>query len=69
MQNISALFGPWIIGFYAVIFVSILLLYRAAPGARKRLGGAALMALVSVAGILAARFMGGAGAGRALAKV
>ena len=63
MHNISALFGPWIIGFYAVIFVSILLLYRAAPASRKRLGGAGLMMLFSVSGILAARFMGGAAAG------
>ena len=63
MQNISALFGPWIIGFYALLFLLTALLYRAVPGARKRLGGTALMALFSIAGILTARVMGGSAAG------
>jgi len=61
MQNISALFGPWIIGFYSLIFVSIALLYRAAPESRKRLGGTALMAACSIAGLLGVKFLGGNG--------
>lgn len=63
MQNISALFGPWIIGFYSLLFLLTALFYRAVPAARKRLGGTALMALFSIAGILTARVMGGAAAG------
>ncbi len=63
MQNISALFGPWIIGFYALLFLLTALLYRAVPAAHRRLGGTALMAVLSIAGILAAKFMGGASAG------
>ena len=39
MQNISALFGPWIIGFYALLFLLTALLYRLVPAASKRLGG------------------------------
>jgi small-conductance mechanosensitive channel/CRP-like cAMP-binding protein len=63
MQNISALFGPWIIGFYSLLFLCAALLYRSVPSARKRLGGTVLMTLFSVVGILAARFLGGAAAG------
>jgi small-conductance mechanosensitive channel/CRP-like cAMP-binding protein len=63
MQNISALFGPWIIGFYALLFLLTALLYRLVPAASKRLGGTALMALFSIAGILTARLLGGAAAG------
>ncbi len=64
MQNISALFGPWIIGFYAFIFAATAALYRLDPPSRKRLGGTALMAVFSVLGLLAVKFMGGAAAGR-----
>ncbi len=63
MQNISAIFGPWIIGFYAAVLLSALALARAVPGCRKRLGGAALMTLFSIAGLLAVRLMGGAASG------
>ena len=63
MQNISALFGPWIIGFYAVIFISLAFLYRAAPVSHKRLGFTAFLSLFSIAGLLAVKFMGGASSG------
>lgn len=63
MQNISALFGPWIIGFYGLLFLLTALLYRAVPAAHRRLGGSALMAALSIAGLLAVRLLGGAGAG------
>lgn len=68
MQNISAIFGPGIIGFYAVIFVAAGLLYRTVPQARRKLGGAVLMSLFSIGGLLAVRLMGGAAAG-GLAKL
>jgi small-conductance mechanosensitive channel/CRP-like cAMP-binding protein len=64
MQNISALFGPWIIGFYAVIFISLAFLYRADPSSRKRLGFTAFLATVSIVGILAVKFLGGGSSGR-----
>lgn len=63
MQNISALFGPWIIGFYSLLFLFTALLYRAVPGAHRRLGGTALMAICSIAGLLAVKLLGGAAAG------
>ena len=63
MQNISALFGPWIIGFYALLFISLAALYRADPPSRKRLGLTAFLAVCSVAGILAVKFLGGASGG------
>lgn len=63
MHNVATLFGPWIIGFYSLLLLFTALLYRAVPGSRKRLGGTALMVLFSIAGILAAKFMGGAAAG------
>jgi small-conductance mechanosensitive channel/CRP-like cAMP-binding protein len=63
MQNISALFGPWIIGFYALLFVSLAALYRADPPSRKRLGLTAFLAVCSVAGILTVKFLGGASGG------
>ena len=59
MQNISALFGPWIIGFYSLLFLAIALLYRAAPDSHKKLGGTALMAFCSIAGLLGVKFLGG----------
>lgn len=59
MQNISALFGPWIIGFYTLLFLAIALLYRAVPGSHKKLGGTALMAVCSIAGLLGVKFLGG----------
>jgi small-conductance mechanosensitive channel/CRP-like cAMP-binding protein len=64
MQNISALFGPWIIGFYSILFVVLAALYKADPASRKRLGGTAVMAAISVAGLLAVKLMGGAATGR-----
>jgi small-conductance mechanosensitive channel/CRP-like cAMP-binding protein len=64
MQNISALFGPWIIGFYAFIFIALAALYKAEPEARKRLGGTALMAVFSIVGLLTVKLMGGGEAGR-----
>ena len=63
MQNISALFGPWLLGFYFILFVSMAFLYRAAPAARKKIGMTALLAVSSLAGILATNLMGGGGAG------
>ncbi len=63
MHNISAIFGPGIIGFYSVIFVGAALLYRAVPAAHKKLGGAVLLSLFSIAGLLSVKLMGGASAG------
>lgn len=63
MHNISALFGPWIIGFYALLFLFIALLYRAAPDEHRKMGGSALMAFFSIAGLLGVRLLGGAAAG------
>ncbi|MCX5786560.1 MAG: mechanosensitive ion channel family protein [Elusimicrobia bacterium] len=63
MGNISALFGPLIISFYSILFVSTALLYRAAPASRKRLGVTAFLAICSIAGILAANFLGAAAGG------
>jgi len=64
MQNISALFGPWIIGFYTFLLLAIAALYKADPSSRKRLGGTALMAIFSIVGVLAVHVMGGAESGR-----
>ena len=63
MQNISALFGPWLTAFYAFLFVSAAFLYRADPASRKRTGMTAFLAFCSLAGILATNFLGGASAG------
>lgn len=63
MQNISALFGPWIIGFYSLLFLFIALLYRAAPDEHRRMGGSALMLIISIAGLLLVKLMGGAAGG------
>lgn len=68
MQNISALFGPWIIGFYSLLFLFIALLYRAAPDEQRKMGGSALMAFFSIAGLLAVKLLGG-GAQGGLVKV
>jgi small-conductance mechanosensitive channel/CRP-like cAMP-binding protein len=64
VQNISALFGPWVIGFYSFLFLALAALYAADPVSRKRLGGTALMAAASIAGLLVVKLMGGADAGR-----
>lgn len=63
MHNISALFGPWLIGFYSLLFVAMAVLYRAAPESRKRLGITSFLAVCSIAGLLASNFFGGPGAG------
>lgn len=68
MQNISALFGPWIIGFYSLLLLGIALLYRSVKDSRKRLGGTALMAFCSIAGLLGVKFLGGSASG-GLAKL
>ena len=57
------MFGPWIIGFYALLFISLAALYRADPPSRKRLGLTAFLAVCSIAGILAVKFLGGASSG------
>lgn len=63
MQNISALFGPWLTGFYSLLFVSIVFLYLADPGSRKRVGMTAFLAVCSLAGILGTNFLGGSSSG------
>lgn len=63
MQTISVLFGSWLIGFYAVIFLSLAVLYRLVPDSHKRLGLTAFMAVCSLAGISGSGLLG-AGAGR-----
>jgi len=69
MQNISALFGPWIIGFYTILLISTALLYLAGPASRKRLGGTAFMAVGSLAGQLAVILLGGSASGGLLKLV
>lgn len=64
MQNISALFGPWIIGFYAFLLLALAALYMSDTQSRKRLGGTAVMVFLSIAGLLGVKLLGGAGAGR-----
>jgi len=59
MQNISALFGPWLTGFYSFLFVSIAFLYLADPVSRKRVGMTAFLAVCSLAGILGTNLLGG----------
>ncbi|PIS47547.1 MAG: hypothetical protein COT17_02905 [Elusimicrobia bacterium CG08_land_8_20_14_0_20_51_18] len=68
MESISVLFGSRIIGFYSVLFLSMLLLYRSVRESRKRLGITAFLAVCSILGILAVKFMGGSG-GRGLIKL
>ena len=63
MQNISALFGPWLIGFYSLLFVSIAFLYLADPASRKRVGMTAFLAACSLAGILGTDLLGGSSSG------
>ncbi len=63
MQNIFALYGSGIIGFYSLLFVFTALLYLAGPASRKRMGMTVSLALASIAGLLAVRFSGGAAAG------
>jgi small-conductance mechanosensitive channel/CRP-like cAMP-binding protein len=63
MQNISALFGPWLIAFYSLLFLCTALLYRAAPDERRKMGSSALMAVFSLAGLLAVKLLGGASGG------
>jgi len=59
MASISALFGPWIIGFYSLLFVAIVFLYRADPESRKKMRMTAFLTVCSIAGILAAKSLGG----------
>ena len=57
---------PWMIGFYPSLFALIAFLYYSDPASRKRMGAAALLALCSLAGLLAAGALGadsGAGGG------
>lgn len=63
MQNISALFGPWMTGFYSLLFVSIVFLYLVDPGSRKRVGMTAFLAVCSLAGILGSNHFGGSSSG------
>ena len=63
MQNISALFGPWLTGFYSLLFISIAFLYLADPDSRKRVGMTAFLAVCSLAGILGTNLLGGASSG------
>ncbi len=63
MHDISNLFGPWIIGFYAFLGAALAALYYAAPASRKRLGGTALLAVFSAAGFIGLRLLGGHAAG------
>jgi len=58
MHNISALFGPWLTGFYSLLFISIAFLYLADPASRKRVGMTAFLAVCSLAGILGTNFLG-----------
>ncbi len=61
MGHISVLFGPWIIGFYTVLFLAMAFLYRAEPSSRKRLGGTAFLSVASIAGLLAVKLLGAGG--------
>lgn len=64
MENIAGLFQPWMIVFYPVLFVCVGLLYYFDEPSRKRMGTSALLAVCSVAGIMAAGLLGaGRGAG------
>lgn len=56
-------------GFYTALFLLMAFLYRADRASRKRLGGAAFLAVCSVAGILAANFLEAGGASAGLVKL
>ncbi len=62
MENLTALFSPWMIGFYPSLFALIIFLYYSDPASRKRMGAAALLAACSLAGLVA---LGALGADRA----
>lgn len=63
MDKVSALFGPWITGFYSLLFLFVALLYRSVPDERRKMGGSALMTVFSILGILAGKLTGGGAAG------
>ncbi len=69
MGHISVLFGPWIIGFYSALFLLVAFLYRADHASRKRLGGAAFLAVSSIAGVIAANLLGANGGSAGLVKL
>lgn len=58
MENMAAVFQPWMRVFYPSLFALVFLLYFFNRDSKKRTGAAALLALCSLAGVLITGLMG-----------
>lgn len=69
MDNFAVLFAPWMIVFYPVLFLCIIFLYYFDKTSHKRMGTSGLLAVCSMAGIMAAGMMGADRGAGGLVKV